>query len=182
MSICQVKWMDIVPNIGPIWCLIVISKNRDLLAFALGYLQDDWQEMGLWSVVFANRAVRFSTRYIKVTKGHILDAVCLICPAHNGFHHELAFAIRINWFLWSGFKNRNLFWNTVSGSSWRKDDVVHSTFMHDFQEFDHASCIVVKIFQWICHRLSDQWVGRKVDDRINICMFLKNRAHEVLIR
>ena len=156
MGISQVERMDIIADIGSVWSIVIVSKNGNLLTFALSHLEHNGQEMGFWSMVLTNRAVGLGTRHIEITQSYKLDAIGLVCPAHNGLHHKLALTIRIDRLLRSRFQNRNFLRNAISRRSRRKDNVFNAAFLHDLQKRNHAGCVIVKILERINHRLSDQ--------------------------
>src|SRR5690349_2543653 len=87
--------MDIVAEASPVRSRVVVAVDGQCGPLALNCLEDDWNEMGLGIVHFANRTTVVSARGIEVPEAHILETIGCAVGFERIFKCELCRAVGI---------------------------------------------------------------------------------------
>ena len=133
MSLCQIGYVNIIPDTGAILCVIIISENADIIALSQRNLENQRDQVGLRAVCFTDTAAFMSTAGIEIAQRNKFEAMSLICPHHHFFHSQLGLTVCIGGTGIIIFQDRNVFRLSVGSSSGREDNFLDIVGNHGLQ-------------------------------------------------
>ena len=80
MRLGQIGYVDVIADAGAVWCRIIGTKYLNRFPFSGGNIQNQWNQMGLRIVIFADLRIRIGAGGIKIT----LNDKPVIIPGESG--------------------------------------------------------------------------------------------------
>src|SRR5699024_10306763 len=117
MSIKYIFNLNVVTNVGTVLSVIVITKDSKLTIPRNCTLQNIWNQVCFWCVIFTDYAITCSTSNVEVAKSSVLNTISFVSPSHDLFHHHLGFTIWVDWIKWGVFGYLQFLRNTISCST-----------------------------------------------------------------
>ena len=180
MRLCQIRHMDVVSNTGAVLGVVVIAKNRNVLALSVGNLQNQRNQMRFRIVRLADFTGDMGATGVEVAQRYKPQAMCLPHPFEHLFHAQLGLAVAVGRLGLVRLQNRHALRLAVCRSCRRKNNLVNAVRHHGFQQNLCAAQIVVIIFERIGHGFADERICRKMNDAVNVFRF-KNGIHKFAI-
>lgn len=76
VSLCQVGYMDVVPNASAVWCIIVCTKDGDCIPLAVWNLQNQRNQVAFRIVCFTDCASLICTASVEIPERNIPQTMC----------------------------------------------------------------------------------------------------------
>ena len=160
--------MNVIPYAGTILGGVVAAEDGQLLPLAVGYLEDDRDQVSLRIVGLADLAGGMGTAGVEVPQGHITQSVGFAGPGHHFLHRQLGFTVAIGGNSLVGLQDGHLLGLAVGGGGGGKYDLVYSVGHHSLEEYHRPVEVVVVVLQGIGHGLSHLGGGGEVDHTVDL--------------
>ena len=164
----QVGNMDVVPDAGAVGGGVVVPEDAHVVPLAVGYLEDNGDQMGLGVVGLADGAGDVGAGGVEVPQSHILEAVGLGHPAHHLLHGQLGVAVAVGGHGLVALQDGHPLRLPVGGGGGGEDDLVHPVLHHGLQEHHGAVEVVVIVLQRVGHALPHLGGGGEVDHALDV--------------
>ena len=69
--ICKIIYMDVVTHAGAVFCIVIVSKDGNILSLVVRYLKNQRDQMCFRIMSLTNFSIRMRTTGIKVAQGNI---------------------------------------------------------------------------------------------------------------
>ncbi len=113
----QIADVDVVTNAGAVGRVVVFAVDLDVWPLTAGRLQDQWDEMGFWLVVFAKLAIRVGAGGVEVAQTDRAQSVGAIAVGQHLLDHAFAVTIGVDRLLRMRFVDRDVQRLAKGGSS-----------------------------------------------------------------
>src|SRR5258708_9384056 len=94
MSLRNIQYMHVVAKASPIWSVIIITEDVEMIALASCCLQKQRNDVGFRAMILAQGGS--GSAGVKVTKSYYRPSIGPTVPIQDSFQHQLGFAVRVN--------------------------------------------------------------------------------------
>ena len=183
MTLCEVNYVDVITDAGPVRCVVVIAEYVDALALAGSYLRDVREKVVRDALgIFADEAARVCADRVEIAEQHDLPLV--VAPPdirEDPLLHGFRCAVRICGLAERAFLgDRDESRIAVDCSGRRENDLLYAVLPHDITQDQCGFDVVVIIFDRLLRGLADCFVTGEVDGRIDV-FFIEKRIQRFAV-
>ena len=168
MRLGQVRYVDVVPDRGPVRSGIVSPVDLHRRALAERGFDGNRNQMSLRIVLFPDLSVGVCAGRVKIAQGHPAQSVGRPVPVEEPFHHALRLSVRVDGVLEVVFGDGHLPRNPISRAGRGENGVAYSHVDQALEQVQRVRHVIAEILPRAFHGLSHVGAGGKVNHRSHL--------------